>query len=590
MRLLDRHDRYSATTLNLIPSLNVPSQAIYRAMHSDLLNRVAEGWVGERSFPGMKFYEMIEQIGITSAKRLFRYEHVDLRPISGTLANAAVFGAFTKSGDTIVTLGLQQGAHNSMATDLPCKVFGLRVECLPFDRDSLNIDVIRAIKLLRSASPAPKLVMLGGSVLLYPQPLRPIVKAAHEFGAIVVYDGSHVAGLIAGGEFQDPYEDNIDVVTMATCKTMPGPQGAMILSRPEFSDRLKHVISPTLHSGHHLHETVGKVLALLELEAFGAKYAQKVISNAQRLGDELSSRNLPVYSRRGGPTTLSHTLLVDCTRWGGGIAAERILESGGILVNRVSLPAGQGEPVRSGIRIGTQEMTRFGMKREDMSAIASFISRSLDGGDPRQIRREVKAFRSQFQAVDYCFPDPSPIFRAANCRDSTIHGRRDPRQASRMGHKLHICRGTDADVPLLGKIEESVYEYAWSTAEFEDRLRKPGAGFLLATKGSAAVGFVVFRTGKRTEIINLAVLGKYRGAGVGIGLLSKVISDLALPPDHRLYLYCRAGNKEAIDFYKKVGFRVIRRKKGHWKNNGEEGLLMAAQVRNLRTSAESSSS
>lgn len=317
MRLLDRHDRYSATTLNLIPSLNVPSQAIYRAMHSDLLNRVAEGWVGERSFPGMKFYEMIEQIGITSAKRLFRYEHVDLRPISGTLANAAVFGAFTKSGDTIVTLGLQQGAHNSMATDLPCKVFGLRVECLPFDRDSLNIDVIRAIKLLRSASPAPKLVMLGGSVLLYPQPLRPIVKAAHEFGAIVVYDGSHVAGLIAGGEFQDPYEDNIDVVTMATCKTMPGPQGAMILSRPEFSDRLKHVISPTLHSGHHLHETVGKVLALLELEAFGAKYAQKVISNAQRLGDELSSRNLPVYSRRGGPTTLSHTLLVDCTRWGG---------------------------------------------------------------------------------------------------------------------------------------------------------------------------------------------------------------------------------------------------------------------------------
>lgn len=403
-RLVFNHNKYFSESLNLIASENSFSTSIQTALASDLNNRVAEGWINKRYYPGMKYYDKIERIGIKTVKEMFSYDHVDLRPISGSLANMAVYTALTSPNDNIITLRINDGAHISMGGGLLKKVFKLNVFPIPFNEQEMNIDIPGSIELIKKIR--PKLVILGGSVILFPQPLSEISKAAHKEGSIVLYDASHVAGLIAGQRFQNPSKEGADIVTFTTCKTIPGPQSAVILSRKKFAEPLKNAIFPVLMSGHHLHETVGAIMALLELKTFGKKLATDTINNAQTLGRELYNKGFSVLAKDFG-FTKSHMLIIDCQKMGGGEAVERKLESVKIIVNRNVIPSSNDDYKNpSGIRIGTQELTHFGMGPDEMKLIAELFQNLLINSlDKEIINKKVVELRNKFQTVKYTFSD-----------------------------------------------------------------------------------------------------------------------------------------------------------------------------------------
>lgn len=353
----------------------------------------------------MHFYDEMESIGIEVARKLFGFPHVDLRPISGTSANMAVYSAFTKPGDIIMSTRISDGAHISMAGKTPTKLFGLKHVSLPFDANKMNIDLVKAKKIIKDLK--PKLIVLGGSVILFPQPVKEIAKVAHSVGAIVVYDASHVAGLIAGGEFQDPFGDDVDIVTLTPCKTIPGPQGGIILSNEEYASKLKTAVFPVLTSGHHLHETVGVVVALIELLEYGESYAKQVIKNAKVLAQTISAKGLDVIAKRYGYTN-SHMFVIDCTAIGGGSQAEDRLLKSNIIVNRNLLPKDNGNFKNpSGIRLGSPELTHYGMGEKEMVIIGELVAEVLlnKNVDNAQIKRTIMSLRKKFSKISYCFDD-----------------------------------------------------------------------------------------------------------------------------------------------------------------------------------------
>jgi glycine hydroxymethyltransferase len=235
-----------------------------------------------------------------------------------------------------------------------------------------------------------------------------VAAAAHEEGAHVMYDGAHVLGLIAGGEFQDPLREGADVLTGSSHKTFPGPQGGFVLSDKDdekFQRRLQAGVFPGVVSSYHLHHVAGKVIALAEFQAFGRDYARDTVRNAQALGAALAERGFDVLAADRG-FTQSHQVV---TRHGGadsgaGARAAQTLESAGIITNMNMLP-GDSKPLQpSGIRLGVQELTRVGMAAGDMQDVAEFYRRALMAGeDPARVRADVKEFKAAFQTVRYCF-------------------------------------------------------------------------------------------------------------------------------------------------------------------------------------------
>jgi glycine hydroxymethyltransferase len=289
-------------------------------------------------------------------------------------------------------------------------VHGLEVEYFPFDRREMNIDIDKTkekIEKMAKEGKSPKLAMFGGSLFLFPHPVRELVDVIHGAGAKVAYDAAHVAGLIAGGRFQDPLREGADAVSLSTHKTLFGPQGGAVISFENYSEQIKKATFPSNTSNHHLHNLAGKAIAFAEMLQFGKEYAAQVIENAKALGQALHERGLTVLAEHKGFTE-SHQLAVDITKYALGGDMEKALESANIIVNRQLLPgdiqAGRHYTNPGGIRIGTSEITRIGMKRSHMSEVAEFIKKVIiDKHDPNRVKEDVAAFRKDFQKVHYCF-------------------------------------------------------------------------------------------------------------------------------------------------------------------------------------------
>ncbi len=412
--LLEAHHKWFSRSLPLIASENIPSPAVREAILSDFGNRYAEGWTGERVYAGCKFIDQVEQLCIDLAKDLFRVDFADVRPISGVCANLVAYTTFTTPGDTMMALAIPAGGHISMGRKdfggTAGSVRGLNVEYFPFDSDEMDIDVdltMKRLEKLSSEGKKPTLAMFGGSVLLFPQPLKELAGFFQAQGTRLCFDAAHVAGLVAGGQFQDPVHEGADAMTCSTHKTLPGPQGGLIISRAEHGEAIKKSTFPGNVSNHHLHHMAGKAVMFAEMKAFGKEYASQVVKNARALGQALHERGFKVLGEKRG-FTKSHQLVADITQFGDGKTIEKNLEDANIIMNRNLLPydikAGRHFEAPGGIRCGVSEVTRLGMKESDMVEVAELMRRVVvKKDDLRRVAEDVAEFRKGFTRVQYAF-------------------------------------------------------------------------------------------------------------------------------------------------------------------------------------------
>ncbi len=356
------------------------------------------------------------------AKKLFRAEFADVRPVSGVCANLVVYTAFTNPGDRMLALAIPNGGHISMGkkdfSGTAGSVHGLEVEYFPFNREQMTIDVDKSREKIRKMAEEekrpPKLAMFGGSLFLFPAPIKELADDLHAVGATVAYDAAHVSGLIAGGAFQDPIHEGVDAMSLSTHKTLFGPQGGAVISWQKHAEAIMKATFPANTSNHHLHSVAAKAVAFAEMLEFGREYARQVIENAKALGQALNEQGMTVLGENRGFTE-SHQIAVDVTRYGLGGDLEKRLEEANLICNRQLLPgdiqAGRHYQNPGGIRLGTSEVTRLGMGKNEMGRIAELIKKIIvEKQPPEKVRAEVKEFRARFQKVHYAFETTRPAY------------------------------------------------------------------------------------------------------------------------------------------------------------------------------------
>ena len=411
---LQKHNKWFENSIPLIASENVPSPAVREAIISDFGNRYAEGWPGERVYAGCTYIDEVEVQCMDLAKRLFNAEFADVRPISGVVANLAIYSAFSNPGDVMIAPSIPAGGHISHGkkehSGTAGLVHGLEIEFFAFDPEEMNIDVEKTkakVQELDKQGKLPKIAMFGGSVFLFPHPVKELADFLKGYNIHINYDAAHVAGLIAGGQFQDPLREGVDTMTMSTHKTLFGPQGGLVLAFEKDADAIKKATFPGLTSSHHIHHMAGKAVTFAEALEFGKDYASQTIKNAKSLALELDNLGFKVLGEKMGYTN-SHQTVVNVLDYGDGGKIEADLEKANIIVNRQLIPgdlkAKRNYMSPGGIRLGTSEITRLGMKESEMQQIASLIKQIIiDKKDPKEITSQIIDFRKNYQKTEYCF-------------------------------------------------------------------------------------------------------------------------------------------------------------------------------------------
>jgi glycine hydroxymethyltransferase len=392
--------------LPMIASENIVSPRVAEMLVTDLHGRYAEGLPGKRYYQGCGEFDTIEALGMELAQKVFRCRFANIQSTSGTVSNLAVLKSLSKPGDAITAVSTADGGHISHAPMGAVGMRGLELHTYPWDAARMEPDLDGSLKLIREVR--PKLAWFGQSMFLFPTPMKELSAAAHEVGSTVVYDGAHVLGLIAGGQFQDPLREGADVLTGSSHKTFPGPQGGFVLSDTsdeKMQRKLHSGVFPGVVSSYHLHHVAGKVVALAEFQEHGAQYAKDTVANAQALGAGLAEEGFDVLAADRG-FTRSHQVVTrhGAPDSGAGKQAAATLEEAGIITNMNMLPGDTKPLTPSGLRLGVQELTRVGMGTREMREVARFYGRALlKKEDPRKVKADVKAFKSRFQAVKYCF-------------------------------------------------------------------------------------------------------------------------------------------------------------------------------------------
>ena len=279
-----------------------------------------------------------------------------------------------------------------------------------FNDEEMNIDIDGAAKLIKKIK--PKACLNGRSVFLFPSPIKELAEAAHDVGSYLVYDAAHVLGLIAGKQFQDPLREGADLMNGSTHKTLPGPQGGMILSDHKgntdedksFLRKVGFGVFPGVTSSYHLHHVAAKAIAFAEHLEFGEAYAKQTIKNAQALAQALHERGFKVFGEKLG-FTKSHQILLAIGP-GKGKEASKELVDAGIVTNMNTIPGDEDPLNPSGLRLGTPELTRIGMKENDMQDVAEFYKRVLiDKESTSKVKKDVDEFRKDYQELHYCFKE-----------------------------------------------------------------------------------------------------------------------------------------------------------------------------------------
>ncbi len=420
-QILALEDTWRQTqTINLIASENTPSDAVRRVQSSDFMGRYAEGHPNEgnkvnRYYQGTRYIDEIERMARTELIELFDVKQADVRPISGNNANTAIALGYLRGGDTVIANSTDAGGHISHG---PVGVFGRRIQnrgqslklggpnsvhlhYLPLTADHYHVDAQKTLELIDQVS--PQLVIMGKSLFLFPEPVTEVAAFCKTKDIPLLYDGAHVLGLVAGGQFQAPLHEGATWMTGSTHKTFPGPQRGVILGNMDEEAEKKYWpaadrgVFPGSSSNHHLNTMPALLVATREMKQYGREYAAQTVRNAQALGQSLDELGTPVEARDFGYTK-SHMIAVNVAHWGGGVEVAKRLEANDIIVNYNMVPGDADPRNPSGLRIGVPEMTRFGMDERAMGELAQLMHDAIRG---KNVKDGVHALRGRFTNMQY---------------------------------------------------------------------------------------------------------------------------------------------------------------------------------------------
>lgn len=399
--------------LELIPSENYVSRDVLDALGSVFTNKYSEGYPGKRYYGGQDFTDQVEQLAIDRAKQLFKADHANVQPHSGAPANEAVYSAWLEPGDTVLAMDLGHGGHLTHGAPVTrsAKLYNfIRYKMKDPATGEIDYDELRELALAHK----PKIILAGFSA--YPRELdyAKFATIGNEVGALLMADMAHIAGLIAGGVAQNPFDHGFHVITTTTHKTLRGPRGGLILSKGLVGNPLRapektleniptlidRSIFPGMQGGPHMHAIAAKAVAFGEaLKPEFKEYATQIVKNASTLADALQARGFQLVT--GG--TSNHLILADVYKSFGidGNVAEAALDDIGLTLNKNAVADDPLPPFRpSGIRLGTPAITTRGLKEEHMEQIAEWMKQAIDNRDnPEELvrlQKEVKTFCLQF--------------------------------------------------------------------------------------------------------------------------------------------------------------------------------------------------
>lgn len=375
--------------IELIPSENYVSAAVLEAIGSVFTNKYSEGYPGKRYYGGNQFTDVVETLARERAKKLFKCEHANVQPLSGSPMNQAVYLAFLKPGDTILGMDLSHGGHLTHGSPVSHmgKLFNfVRYKTHPEENGRIDFDELMKV----AKETKPKIVLCGYTSYPRDYDYKYFKEIADEVGAITMADIAHIGGLVAAGAMRNPFDYGFDIVTTTTHKTLRGPRGGIILCKKEFSEIIDKSVFPGLQGGPHMNTIAGIAVALNEaLQPEFKDYAKQVLKNSKVLAKTLMDSGIKLVTNG----TDNHMMVADIVKsFGyGGKEAEKTLDKIAITVNKQVIPDDPLPPFKpSGIRIGTPAATTRGMKEAEMEKLGKWISEALQSKDDEQKLARIK--------------------------------------------------------------------------------------------------------------------------------------------------------------------------------------------------------
>ncbi len=383
-------------SVNLLPSENMASPQLRALLSSDFGHRYtlpigaeSGGVYTENGYRGTRLTTQVERDCERAACEVYGSRYSCVQPMGGHIAAMIAIASTTRKGGSVYSIPVENGGYDGYAQPYLPDIMGLKAGSLPFDPAACNLDNDAAVSVIRKKRPG--LVILGASFILFPYDMPPIRDACREAGSRLVYDGSHVMGLIAGGQFQSPLKEGADILYGSTHKSLFGPQGGIILTDSKALDgEVRKNLTWRFVDNVHWNRVAALGQAMLEMKRFGPAYAKQVVRNSKRLGRELDDRGFPIMYRELGFSE-SHQIHID---------QKAMRERYGLDINEMSIRLERSNLITDSVgRLGTSEITRLGVKEKHLPELADMF---IDAAKGKQVKKRVREFRDRF-TMDYRF-------------------------------------------------------------------------------------------------------------------------------------------------------------------------------------------
>ena len=402
----ENHRLHDIEGINLNPATNILNPRAEKLLSSGMGSRASLGHPGDKYETGLGAIEQIEIITQELACEVFGSTYAEFRVPSGAIANLYAFMATTEPHDTIIAPPASIGGHVTHHKGGSAGLYRLNTISAPVDQTGYTIDIDALRKLAHEVK--PKLITVGGSLNLFHHPIAQVRAIADEVGAKVLFDAAHLCGMIAGKVWPQPLVEGAHLMTFSTYKSLGGPAGGLIVTNDdEIAQKLDAIAYPGLTANFDAAKTAALGITLQDWKSVGRDYAQMMVKTSQALAQHLQNLGVNIFAADKGFTTAHHFAIL-AAPYGGGQTAARRMGEAGLLACGIGLPIEQVEGDLNGLRIGTPEIVRIGMKVEHMQDLAGFIARSLDSSvEPKSIQREITEWRKQFRGVHYTVDLPN---------------------------------------------------------------------------------------------------------------------------------------------------------------------------------------